>query len=64
MKWWRQWRLRRTREKYAKWKAICAELDRLGEMWPATIVVRSEKRQEAAGKMAIYEERIETLMRE
>lgn len=63
MNWYRKWRLRRAQEQHAKWKARYEELQRSAITLGANVMTRHD-RIHAAGKLAMLEERVETLMRE
>lgn len=60
MNWFKRYRLRRAREKYAYWKSKMEFKDRFHcRLWSDF-----EERANIAGKVAQYEERVESLMRE
>lgn len=67
MKWFRNWRLRKAREQHAYWKA---RLEVLSQRGPHDFCfftdwnIHCRDRADVAGKVALYEERVETLMRE
>lgn len=66
LKLWHQWRLRRAQEKYAVWKAKHAEYQRQLDSRDYAFSTNPYNRHlaiRAAGREALYLERVEQLMR-
>ena len=63
---WQRWRLRRAQEKHAMWKGRHEEWQRQLQADPyfANNPYNRHKTIQAAGKAALYNERIEQLMRQ
>lgn len=61
MNWWRQRKLRKAQEKYAQWKAVREAHERLGN---SHCYINDYTYTRACSQMALYEERVEQLMRE